>query len=319
MTLRDALLEASTRISRRDAETLLAQILRRDRAWLLAHMDDELAPPDHDALRALTSRRTAGEPLQHLTGTQQFFGLDLHVTRDVLIPRPETEHLVEAVLEHLRDRPAEQLRITDVGTGSGAIAIALASVLDHASITAIDLSPAALAIARANAEQHGLSDRIRFLEGDLLEPVLANRAPADPFLTGDPLASVVTGIALLPADPLTDPEAGVHSPRWKAAEAPFDAIVSNPPYVALTEKDSLAPEVRDHEPELALYAGPDGLEIYRRLIPQAFAALRPGGVLAVEMGFGQREALAELLAGWDGVYFLDDYAGIPRVALAFRP
>jgi release factor glutamine methyltransferase len=286
MTLRDALLESSTRIARRDAETLLAHTLDRDRAWLLAHTDDDLSPQDLEALRALVDRRAAQEPLQHITGTQEFFGLNFRVTPDVLIPRPETEHLVEAVLNWAPAQSGLQpsiadavvsrrLRIVDVGTGSGAIAIALASVLDHASLTAIDISPAALAVARSNATQHHLAGRIRFLQGDLLTPV--------------------------------------------AGECPLDVVVSNPPYVALSDAQALAPEVRDHEPSLALYAGSDGLEIYRRLIPQALDLLRPGGLLALEIGFGQRQALADLLTGWKDVHFLDDYASIPRVVLATHP
>ena len=276
MTLRDALLEASASISRRDAETLLAHTLGRDRAWLLAHMDDELAAADLESFRELASRRAAQQPLQHLTGVQEFFGLELHVTSDVLIPRPETEHLVESVLDWARARPDPHLNVVDVGTGSGAIAIALAAVLEHASVTAIDLSPAALAVARENAQRLGLAGRIEFLEGDLL----------------DPLAG---------------------------ASARFDVIASNPPYVALDDAPTLAPEVRDHEPALALFAGRDGLEIYRRLIPQALELLRPGGLLAMEIGFGQRDALTELLTGWQSVRFVDDYAGIPRVVLAIRP
>lgn len=275
MTLRDALLEASNSISRRDAETLLAHILQHDRAWLLAHADDDLAATDLDTLRALATRRAANEPLQHLTGTQEFFGLAFRVTPDVLIPRPETEHLVEAVLDFARALPDPHLRIVDVGTGSGAIAITLASVLEHASVTAIDISPAALAVARDNSARLGIGDRIRFLEGDLLTPL--------------------------------------------AGEAAFDVIASNPPYVALEDAPTLAPEVRDHEPALALYAGPHGLDIYRRLIPQAFDLLRPGGLLALEIGFGQREALIELLSTWQSVRFIDDYASIPRVAVAIRP
>src|ERR1700761_4802495 len=147
MILRDALLEASSTISRRDAETLLAHVLDHDCAWLLAHADEDLTPQDLSSFRSLVARRAAGEPLQHLTGTQEFFGLALRVTPDVLIPRPETEHLVEAVLHWAHgesDEHAESthaLRIADVGTGSGAIAIALASVLDRASVTAIDVSP----------------------------------------------------------------------------------------------------------------------------------------------------------------------------------
>jgi release factor glutamine methyltransferase len=311
MTLRDALLEASASISRRDAETLLAHVLHRDRAWLLAHADDDLPAPDLDKLRSLVTRRAAKHPLQHLTGTQEFFGLALRVTPDVLIPRPETEHLVEAVLDFARQQPNPHLRIADVGTGSGAIAIALASALEHASLTAIDVSPAALAVARANAEHHKVAGRIRFLQGDLLTPLLAPHPARDPLYTGDPLSPLVFG-----SDPFNPLGAGTRNPFDTPT---FDIIASNPPYVALDDAGTLAPEVRDHEPPLALYAGPGGLDIYRRLIPQAFDLLRPGGLLALEIGFGQRDALAELLAGWRSVRFVDDYAAIPRVALALRP
>lgn len=313
MTVRDALLEASASIARREAETLLAHTLRRDRAWLLAHLDDEIPAYDLEKLRSLVARRAAQQPLQHLTGAQEFFGIELRVTPDVLIPRPETEHLVEAVLDWARAQPDPHLQIADVGTGSGAISIALASVLEHASIVAVDISPAALTIARENAGRAGVDDRIRFVEGDLLNPLLNTHAPADPLFTGDPLNSLVAG-----SDPF-DPMLGTAAASPALDTPMFDIVVSNPPYVALDDAESLAPEVRDHEPSLALYAGRDGLEIYQRLIPQALQLLRPGGLLAMEIGFGQREALAKLLADWEAVRFVDDYAGIPRVALAIRP
>lgn len=310
MTLRDALLEASASIARRDAETLLAHILQRDRAWLLAHADDDFPAPDLDKLRSLVARRSTQQPLQHLTGMQEFFGLSLRVTPDVLIPRPETEHLVEAVLDFARRQPDPHLHIVDVGTGSGAIALAVASVLEHASLTAIDISPAALAVAHENAERHKVAGRIRFLQGDLLTPLLTPHAARDPLYTGDPLSPFILGID--PYNPLGPSTSNLFSTPT------FDVIASNPPYVALDDAETLAPEVRDHEPALALYAGPNGLDIYRRLIPQALELLRPGGLLALEIGFGQRDALAELLADWNSVRFVDDYAGIPRVALALR-
>jgi release factor glutamine methyltransferase len=282
MTLREALTEASTRIARRGAETLLAHLLTRDRAWLIAHSDTELSSSLLTTLRSLTARRAAKEPLQYLTGTQEFYGLPLHVTRDTLIPRPETELLVEAVLHWINGRPhltgpRSSLRILDIGTGTGAIALALATHLPSADITATDLSPAALSIARHNAGRLDLGHRIHFLLSDIL--------------------------------------AATH---FKTA-APFDVIVSNPPYVSIYEAATLQPEVIDHEPHLALFAGPNGLDIYRRLIPQARAALRPGGLLALEFGFGQADALTALLADWEAVAIHDDYANIPRIALAIRP
>jgi release factor glutamine methyltransferase len=277
MTLHAALAEASTQIARRDAETLLAHLLERDRAWVFAHPEAELDAEQKEIFRELTARRAAQEPLQYLTGEQEFYGLLLHVTSDTLIPRPETELLVEAVLAWAAAQVGP-LRILDVGTGTGAIALALATHLPTAEIVACDLSAAALAVARDNAERLDLAARVSFVQSDLLD-------------------------ALTP-----EIDAG----------GLFNAIVSNPPYVPSTDAATMQTEVVDHEPHLALFAGEDGLEVYRRLIPEAQAALRPGGLLAMEFGFGQREALEVLLEGWDDVHFLDDYAAIPRIALATR-
>jgi release factor glutamine methyltransferase len=277
MTLHAALAEASTQIARRDAETLLAHLLERDRAWVFAHPEAELDAEQKEVFRELTARRAGQEPLQYLTGEQEFYGLLLHVTSDTLIPRPETELLVEAVLAWAALQVGP-LRILDVGTGTGAIALALATHLPTAEIVACDLSAAALAVARDNAERLDLAARVSFVQSDLLD-------------------------ALTP-----EIDAG----------GLFNAIVSNPPYVPSTDAATMQTEVVDHEPHLALFAGEDGLEVYRRLIPEAQAALRPGGLLAMEFGFGQREALEVLLEGWDDVHFLDDYAAIPRIALATR-
>jgi release factor glutamine methyltransferase len=228
------------------------------------------------AYRALVRRRFANEPVQYIIGEQEFYGLALRVTPAVLIPRAETEHLVEAVLNELRSLPfGTPPGILDVGTGSGAIAIALAHSLPNALVTAVDISAAALEVARANAARHHLSARIRFLESDLLA-------------------------ALAPTQT-------------------FDAIVSNPPYVATGHRDALHPQVRDFEPPIAFFAGPDGLDVYHRLIPQAGTALNPGGLLALEIGYGQRDAIAALLAGWNSLRFVDDLQHIPRVALARKP
>ena len=283
MTLREAITEASATIARRDAETLLAHILFRDRAWLIAHADTDLSTTILNTLRALTARRASKEPLQYLTGVQEFYGLPLLVTRDTLIPRPETEQLVEAVLQWIAARPhLAAPRILDVGTGTGAIAIALATHLPAAAVTATDLSPAALSIAEHNAGRLHLGDRIHFLQSDVLD-----------------------------------------APHFKTA-APFDVIVSNPPYVSIYEAATMQPEVMDYEPHLALFAGPTGLDIYRRLLPAAHAALRPGGLLALEFGYGQTDALTALftshsLLPWENLSIHDDYAGIPRIALAIRP
>ena len=261
--------------ARLDAEALLLHIFRRanpDRnsAWLAAHWNDQTGYGPE--LRILVERRCAGEPIQYIIGETEFYGLPFHVTRDVLIPRPETEHLVEKVLSLAVRFPAT--RIVDVGTGSGAIAVTLAHKLPQAHITAVDLSARALAVAEGNAKRNGVD--LRFLEGDLLAPV---------------------------------------------AEERFDIVVSNPPYVAATDRDTLSVEVREYEPALALFAGDDGLEVFRRLIPAAFAVLVPGGFLLLEIGFGQSPIIAALIAsaGFAQIEFTPDLQGIPRVACARRP
>jgi release factor glutamine methyltransferase len=283
MTLREALTLAAAQLASdehlrdtaaRDAELLLLHTLKIPRVTLIAHPDDELSANQRSAYEDTIARRLHHEPVQYITAQQEFYGLTLKVTPAVLIPRPETEHLVEAVLKRLpTNRP---VRIADIGTGSGAIAIAIAAHLPQAAITALDISAEALAIAIANAREHKVADRIRFLQSDLLSAL--NRE----------------------------------------AET-FDAIVSNPPYVAETDRPTLHPQVRDHEPATALFAGETGLDIYRRLIPQAHAALKPNGLLALEIGHDQQDAVAALLRAWHNLSFVNDLQHIARVALAERP
>jgi release factor glutamine methyltransferase len=265
------LLEGISAQPRRDAELLLLHVIKRDRAFLLANPDDGITAQQQAQYEEWLRRRAAHEPIQYILGEQEFFGLTLAVTPDVLIPRPETEHLVETLLARVpRD---QQLLIADIGTGSGAIAVALAYTLPQALVTALDISEAALAVARKNAETHRVADRMRFLPSDLLSAV---------------------------------------------ADEHFDAIVSNPPYVAETDRESLEPQVRDYEPATALFAGTSGLDIYKRLIPQAHQSLKPGGWLLMEIGLGQRNALTQLLSGWDNISFVEDLQRIPRVACARR-
>jgi release factor glutamine methyltransferase len=241
---------------------------------LFTDPDRVLSDAEQRRFDVAVARRVEGEPIQYITGEQEFYGLALHVTPAVLIPRPETELLVEAVLERLPVASAAPLRVADIGTGSGAISIALAVHRADLHVTTLDISPMALAVARENAVRHKVADRIRFLESDLLGAV--------------------------------------------AGEPAFDAIVSNPPYVPEGDRDTLHAQVREHEPATALFAGPEGMDIYRRLIPEAWAALKPSGLLALEFGYGQRKAMAELLHGWNEVTFLDDLQQIPRVALALK-
>lgn len=276
--------------ARRDAETLLQHHIGRNKAWLMAHADDDFAGCRAIGYAGLLERRQKGEPIQYITGECEFYGLPFLVTPDVLIPRPETEHLVEkavnlatqlgaaSIPQTLRNgwestNLAQSPRILDVGTGSGAIAIALATQLPNTTITATDISASALAVARQNATRNAVTDRIRFLQGDLLAPVAGEQ---------------------------------------------FEIIVSNPPYVPETDRDTLSVEVREFEPPLALFADGDGFGVYRRLIPAAFDALAPGGFIALEIGHGQQEAIRNLLssAGFSDVGFVADLQGIPRVAFA---
>ena len=402
MTLREALQHAEEQLragphpprARLDAEALLLHLTGKNRAWLLTHAADPFGGCTATQYAALLQRRLRGEPIQYITGQCEFYGLPFRVTRDVLIPRPETEHLVETAIHLLmgapglapetwesknqgapkfisdlgqrktsgapsmasaagerhgwesnepqhhtpsstpkpgapglasetwesknpgapefisdlgqrKDQGAPSMAsaagerhgwesneprpaagapgldsetwagsILDIGTGSGAIAIALAHHLPEARVTAIDLSASALSLAEENARHNAVT--IRFLQGDLLAPV---------------------------------------------AGETFDLIVSNPPYVADADLSTLDPEVRDFEPHTALFAGPEGLAIYRRLIPAAFAALVPGGWLLLEIGYGQAESVPALCAaaGLHRITTTPDLQGIPRVVAAARP
>jgi release factor glutamine methyltransferase len=275
------------------AELLLMHTLGRDRAWLYAHPEHTLDAASAERYFSLVARRAAGAPTQHLTGRQEFWGLEFEVTPDVLIPRPETEHVVEVALARLgppgRSARAagvadgEGLRIADVGAGSGCIAVALAHQLPRARIVATDISAAALAVARRNAVRHGVADRIEFRESNLLECFLDS--------------SLVTH-------------------RWSLS---FDLIVSNPPYIALSARETLPREVREHEPAVALFAGEIGAELYPPLIEQAARLLRAGGALVVELGHDSLERVMPLFgAGWEEVEVTHDLAGIPRVLSARR-
>jgi release factor glutamine methyltransferase len=220
----------------------------------------------------LLERRQTGEPLQYITGQSEFFGLPFSVGPGVLIPRPETEHLVEEVLRLAAQFSNPKLQIADIGTGSGIIAVALANALPNAKITAIDCSPQALTIARENADQNQVAERITFLEGDLLAPLAGQQ---------------------------------------------FEIIASNPPYIPTSDHDSLSVEVRNHEPHSALFAGNDGLDLYRRLIPDALPLLKPSGWLVLEIGYNQQPAIEQLLreSSYQEIHFIPDYQGIPRVAV----
>jgi release factor glutamine methyltransferase len=265
------------------AELLLMHILRRDRAWLYAHPEYELSPEEAGAYSQLVERRSRGVPTQYLTGRQEFWGLEIEVGPGVLIPRPETEHVIEVALKHLGQRRAQPLRIADVGTGSGCIAIALARELPRADIVAADISAVALEYARRNAARHEVADRIQFFETNLLDACLE--------LSGRPRSF-------------------------------FDVIVSNPPYVGRKDAVDLPREVREHEPAEALFAGDQGLDIYPALVDEAARALCPNGILVVEIGYNLAEHVRSLLSAprWSDLMVTRDWAGIERVISAkFAP
>jgi len=287
--LREALQAAITRLTaervpspRLNAETLLMFTLNCDRAHLYAHPERELTQEEQSRYEEALTQRAKGVPAQYITGHQEFWGLDLIVSPAVLIPRPETEHLIEAVLPLAK--PMKAPKIADVGTGSGAIALALAKELPQAEIHATDNSPAALEIAEANAarlqlefrksNQHESERRLFFHDTDLLNGL----------------------------------EAGT-----------FDFVVSNPPYVGLSEEDEVQLEVRKFEPRAAVFAGSTGLEVIEKLIPAARAAMKPGGYLVMEISGTIAERVRELLDGWEDVGIRDDLQKIPRVACARKP
>jgi len=316
MTLRDFLAYGESQLSggphpdraKRDAETLLLHLIGKNKAWLMAHASEDFAGCSAIRYSGLLERRRKGEPLQYITGECEFWGMPFRVTPDVLIPRPETEHLVEEIVRLIpvfQERPRKFFeikrlhpvyehgvrrlregdpnlagwppRILDVGTGSGAIAIAVAHDWGSlADITAIDISDRALEVARFNANRFRCTDDIRFLQGDLLDQVAGER---------------------------------------------FEIISSNPPYVPNTDHSLLAVEVREHEPHVALFGGSDGLEIFCRLIPASYGALVSGGYLLFEFGFSQQPDIESLLAaaGFEQIEFVQDLQGIPRVASARRP
>jgi release factor glutamine methyltransferase len=276
---------------RLDAEVLLASARGCRRIDLYAAFGDEASTEVRTAFRELVRRRAAGTPVAYLVGHREFYALDFEVTPDVLIPRPETELLVLALLDQVKRRKSEgadphpgplpkgegEMRIADIGTGSGVLAVCAAKYVPQARVAAIDLSLAALAVARRNAAKHGVAERIEFVESDLF--------------------------------------AGV------PAEKRFDFILSNPPYVSTAEMAELMPDVRDHEPRLALHAGEQGTEVAARLIQQAAERLRPGGVLLIEISPMIAERVERLVGETAALKLLPtlrDLAGHARVVQAVR-
>jgi release factor glutamine methyltransferase len=256
------------------AEILLAHAMGCQRIQLYTRFEELPDEPVRARFRALVKQAACGQPIAYLTGTKEFFSLPLEVSPDVLIPRPETEILVERTIDLARKSPGIQA-ILDLGTGSGCIVVSLARHLPAVRLCASDISEAALVVARRNAVRHAVSDRIEFRCGDLLAP-------------------------------------------WMQSPS-FDVVVCNPPYVATS--GPVASNVRDFEPHSALFAGPEGLDVIRRVAREAPASLRPGGHLLMEFGYDQARAVRELLAGagWQDIVTYRDGAGHERVVHARRP
>jgi release factor glutamine methyltransferase len=255
--------DASIPAPRLTAEVLLAHAIGRPRSWLFAHSDEELKELWWIHYGRYLHQRLEGLPTQYITGTQEFYSRDFHVTPAVLIPRPETEHLIEAALKI----PSET--VLDIGTGSGAIAITLA-LETKSRVFATDISAAALQIAKQNSIS--LEAQVDFLRTDLGSSLRA---------------------------------------------ATFDLVISNPPYVPESDRATLQREVRDHEPSLALFAGPDGLDIYRRLIPEAARLLKPGGRLILELGDTSLDPVLHMLdRNWRDLEVIPDLAKKPRALIA---
>jgi release factor glutamine methyltransferase len=255
-----------------DGRVLIERLLRWDTARYFSHGDQDAPPPLVSSYRIVIERRAQREPVAYLTGTQEFWGLEFEVTPDVMIPRPETELIVETLFQ---DSARAPLRLVDCCTGSGCLAVAIARQCPNAWVVATDVSASALAVAARNITRHGMRDRIRLVRTRLLS----------------------------------------------GFRGPFDLIVANPPYVPETDRASLPLEVVDHEPHLALFAGPDGLDVIRELLAQAPALLIPGGWLVFELGLGQMDGVADLIKAetrFESHGFRRDLQGIPRVGVARR-
>ena len=269
------LIEAGVPDARADALALFGHLLGTDRGGVVARRPETVDRAVAERMDALVAARAARRPLQQITGHVDFRGLDLFVDEHVLIPRPETEGLVDAVLEETLPAGA---RIADLGTGSGCVAVALAVARPGWRVDAVDVSSEALAVAERNAARHGVAGRVRTIEGDFARAAVGDAAP-------------------------------------------YDAVVSNPPYVPEDEWRGLQEEVRAHEPKLALVPGPTGHEAYAAVAAAAARMLLPGGLVALELGWTSEPAVREIVArhGFRAVRTRPDLQGIPRILTARRP
>ena len=283
---------------RLDSEVLLSFILNKDRTYLYTNSEKPILPEEHKKFKELIERRGRREPLSYITGEKEFWSLKFKVSRDTLIPRPETEILVQAVLDIIKSPSPPPLpigerikvrgiKILDIGTGSGNVAVSIAKESPESHVFTVDKSNSALSVAKENAIIHNVAGRITFLKGDLCIPF---NPPSPPFVKG-------------------------------GKEGLFDIIVSNPPYIPTGDIEGLMPEVRDWEPRWALDGGKDGLEIVRKIIKDAPLFLKSKGFLAMEIGFGQSEEVSRIISETDkfhNIKTIKDLSGIERVVTAWK-
>ncbi|OGW01757.1 MAG: protein-(glutamine-N5) methyltransferase, release factor-specific [Nitrospinae bacterium RIFCSPLOWO2_01_FULL_39_10] len=283
---------------RLDSEVLLSFILNKDRTYLYTNSEKPILPEEHKKFKELIERRGRREPLSYITGEKEFWSLKFKVSRDTLIPRPETEILVQAVLDIIKYPSPPPLpigerikvrgiKILDIGTGSGNVAVSIAKESPESHVFTVDKSNSALSVAKENAIIHNVAGRITFLKGDLCIPF---NPPSPPFVKG-------------------------------GKEGLFDIIVSNPPYIPTGDIEGLMPEVRDWEPRWALDGGKDGLEIVRKIIKDAPLFLKSKGFLAMEIGFGQSEEVSRIISETDkfhNIKTIKDLSGIERVVTAWK-
>lgn len=265
-----------------DAEYLLSSILKCKRQELYLNPDRPLTNIEINTFKTFIQRRSKREPLQYIIGEEEFRGLVFKVTRDVLIPRPETELLIEEAVKIIERQRAkgkrQKVNIIDLCTGSGCIAVSIAKEIDNCKVYATDISEKALAAAKENAKKHGVENKIIFLQGSFFEPL-----------------------------------------KGKGLEDKIDILLSNPPYVSKKDMGKLQPEIKEYEPSLALYGGEDGLDSYRTIIPEALNYLKKAGHLLLEIGYGQAEGVKELFAQYPAygkIEIINDLSEIERVVKA---
>lgn len=270
-----------------EAGAILCHVLNVSRSFLYSHDDHSLTEEEYSTYTTYIDERIKGKPLQYITGHQEFMSLDFKVTTDVLIPRHDTEVLVEAVIKYVKDRGLKKARILDIGTGSGCIAVSLAHYIEDCKVLAMDISQGALHVAKANAKKCGVDERVFFKQGNIFDGI-HNVLKEYTFIEG----------------------------FFSKEGTSFDVIVSNPPYIPEWEIDTLHTQVKDHEPGSSLNGGEDGLDFYRFITREAVHFLKPHSLLAYEVGYDQAKSVLGLMEeNFYDLKTIKDLSGIDRVVM----